>query len=83
MFKDGRTDGRTDGQGGLLWTPTGKPGVQRIVKGEVWFCCIIKNLTDNFLGNEKLIGREIMSLFFNSDYKTIICDIKSLQILNC
>ena len=25
---DGLTDGLTDGQGGLLWTPSGKPGVQ-------------------------------------------------------
>ena len=32
IFKDGRTDEltdrRTNGQGGLLWTPSGKPGVQ-------------------------------------------------------
>ena len=27
IFKDGRIDGRTDGQGRLLWNPTGKPGV--------------------------------------------------------
>ena len=25
-----RTDRRTDGQGGLLWTLTGKPGAQKI-----------------------------------------------------
>ena len=28
---DGRTDGQTDGQGRLLWTPTGKPGVQNLL----------------------------------------------------
>ena len=29
---DGQTDERTDGQGRLLWTPSGKPGVQN------WLC---------------------------------------------
>ena len=28
---DGHTDGRTHGQGRLLRTPTGKPGVQKIL----------------------------------------------------
>ena len=27
IFKDGLTDGLTDGQGQLPWTPLGKPGV--------------------------------------------------------
>ena len=28
-------DGLTDGQGRLLWTPSGKPGVQKLEKGGV------------------------------------------------
>ena len=28
ISKDGQTDGRTDGQGRLLWTPMGRPMVQ-------------------------------------------------------
>ena len=33
IFKDGRTDGprTTDGQGRLLWTHSGKPGVQKLM----------------------------------------------------
>ena len=34
IFKDRRTDGPTDGEGRLLRTPSGKPGVQNGNQGE-------------------------------------------------
>ena len=33
---DGLTDGQTDGQGRLLWTQTGKPGIQNEQKQFFW-----------------------------------------------
>ena len=36
IFKDGRTDGPTDGQGWLLRTPSVKPGVQKYYTCSFW-----------------------------------------------
>ena len=46
IFKEGQTDGQTDRQGRLLWTPTGKPGVQNGQNRKIAFfdiLCIFLN----------------------------------------